>query len=278
MKIMFNTLLQEAGIAPKDVCLLRHKDQRAEKGHSPYEMWRDGREAFEQYQSKQSITNRPKLTGAYWASFVGTPDGKTLFVGIYEAKRTGILREEYSEFQTDAPDATRDFDTYDLTPAGSFNDFDGKLFIEWGLGTRSWIQRAANQNKPVVELREAFKEPEFPGFLAFQKNPLRNQRTAKRLGDVAASGQRHILADLSKDARTICRQSRRSRWFFRGRWQNYAADKHGGNVGLKSRDPSDYEVCILEVAGSRATSEEIYALEALWKAKLRSREMGLNRN
>lgn len=277
MKIMFNTLLQEAGIAPKDVCLLRHKDQRAEKGHSPYEMWRDGREAFEQYQSKQSITNRPKLTGAYWASFVGTPDGKTLFVGIYEAKRTGILREEYSEFQTDAPDATRDFDTYDLTPAGSFNDFDGKLFIEWGLGTRSWIQRAANQNKPVVELREAFKEPEFPGFLAFQKN----------LSEISAlpSGWAMSLRAAKGIYLLTCPRTREQYVGkadgadgFWGRWQNYAADKHGGNVGLKSRDPSDYEVCILEVAGSRATSEEIYALEALWKAKLRSREMGLNRN
>ncbi|MEQ8267390.1 MAG: GIY-YIG nuclease family protein [Parvibaculum sp.] len=277
MKIMFNMLLQEAGIPSKDVCLLRHKDQRADKGHAPYELWRDDREAFEQYQSKQTLTNRPKLTGAYWASFVGMPDGKTLFVGIYQAKRAGILREEYPGFQADAPGATRDFDTYDLTPAGSFNDFDGKLFIEWGLGTRSWIQRAGNQNKPVVELREAFKEPEFPGFLAFQKN----------LSEISAlpSGWAMSLRAAKGIYLLTCPRTREQYVGkadgadgFWGRWQNYVADNHGGNIGLKSRDPSDYEVCILEVAGSRATSEEIYALEALWKAKLRSREMGLNRN
>ncbi|WP_410001986.1 hypothetical protein [Rubinisphaera sp. JC750] len=53
---------------------------------------------------------------------------------------------------------------------------------------------------------------------------------------------------------------------------------HGGNVELKVRDPSDYQVSILEVAGSAATTEEILSLESLWKQKLQSREMGLNRN
>ena len=65
---------------------------------------------------------------------------------------------------------------------------------------------------------------------------------------------------------------------FHGRWLLYARDGHGGNVALKSRDPSDYQVSILEVAGSTATPEEIIAMEDLWKRKLQSREMGLNRN
>ncbi len=65
---------------------------------------------------------------------------------------------------------------------------------------------------------------------------------------------------------------------FHGRWLSYARDGHGGNVGLKSRDPSDYQVSILEVAGSVATFEDILAMEALWKQKLQSREMGLNKN
>jgi len=31
---------------------------------------------------------------------------------------------------------------------------------------------------------------------------------------------------------------------------SYVRDGHGGNVGLKGRDPSDYRVSILEVVGS----------------------------
>jgi hypothetical protein len=65
---------------------------------------------------------------------------------------------------------------------------------------------------------------------------------------------------------------------FHGRWLAYARDGHGGNVALKHRDPSDYHVSVLEVAGSAATSEEIVGMETLWKQKLQSREMGLNKN
>jgi hypothetical protein len=41
MPIMFNSVLREAGLPLKDVILLRHQDQRAERGRTPYELWRD---------------------------------------------------------------------------------------------------------------------------------------------------------------------------------------------------------------------------------------------
>jgi hypothetical protein len=65
---------------------------------------------------------------------------------------------------------------------------------------------------------------------------------------------------------------------FWGRWQDYIQSGHGGNVGLKSRAPSDYQVSILEVAGTSATPDEIKTMEGRWQSKLQSREMGLNRN
>jgi hypothetical protein len=65
---------------------------------------------------------------------------------------------------------------------------------------------------------------------------------------------------------------------FWGRWQCYAQSGHGGNLGLKSRDPSDYQISILEVAGTSATPGEILLMEGRWQAKLQSREMGLNKN
>ena len=65
---------------------------------------------------------------------------------------------------------------------------------------------------------------------------------------------------------------------FWGRWQDYIQTGHGGNVALKSRDPSDYHVSILEVAGTALTPDDIMKLEMQWKLKLQSIEMGLNRN
>jgi hypothetical protein len=46
---------------------------------------------------------------------------------------------------------------------------------------------------------------------------------------------------------------------------------------LKGRDPSDYQVSILETVGS-ANESDLDALEDRWKRKLQSREMGLNAN
>jgi len=62
MPIMFNTILVEVGLSLADVRLLRHKDQRAAKGRSIYELWRDARQQFDLYQSTQKIVDRTKLS------------------------------------------------------------------------------------------------------------------------------------------------------------------------------------------------------------------------
>jgi hypothetical protein len=48
-------------------------------------------------------------------------------------------------------------------------------------------------------------------------------------------------------------------------------------VALKSRAPSDYQVSILQVAGTDAATDDILAVEQCWMTELRSKEMGLNR-
>jgi hypothetical protein len=58
----------------------------------------------------------------------------------------------------------------------------------------------------------------------------------------------------------------------------YALTGHGGNIALKSREPSDYQISILQVAGSSSNSDDILKMESSWKKKLQSREMGLNKN
>jgi len=62
------------------------------------------------------------------------------------------------------------------------------------------------------------------------------------------------------------------------RWEEYVQTGHGGDVALRRRDPSDYHVSILEVAGTASTVDDIVNMEQRWKLKLQSREMGLNRN
>jgi hypothetical protein len=57
----------------------------------------------------------------------------------------------------------------------------------------------------------------------------------------------------------------------------YVTTGHGGNVALKRKEPSDYQVSILEVAGSNADISDILEMEERWKQKLQTKAMGLNR-
>jgi hypothetical protein len=63
---------------------------------------------------------------------------------------------------------------------------------------------------------------------------------------------------------------------FYGRWREYYETGHGGNVRLKSREPSDYQIAVLEVAGSEQATVDILRAEQRWIRKLQSAEMGLN--
>ena len=277
MPLTFNMILKEAEIPLADVRLLRHKDQRAAKGRTTYELWRDEREKFESYQCLQRVKNRSRFQVKYWASFVGTPSDETLFVGIYAVQYLGLLQEDRPKPHMDGVDKAGTCDEYELTLDERFSDLDGRLYVDWGPGMRSWVQRADRQDKPIVEIRTEFKEPEFPGFLEFAEPLSRLDRLPPGWIAALKSSRGIYLLTCPKTKEQYVGMADGHDGFW-GRWQNYVQTGHGGNVALKSRDPSDYQVSILEVAGTATTSEEIFAMESRWKAKLQSREMGLNRN
>jgi len=277
MPLTFNMLLREAEIPLADVRLLRHKDQRAKKGRTPYELWRDDRPQFEAYQSLQTLENRKKLEVPCWAVFVGTPADETLFVGFYAVKYLGPLSEDRPKPHMDGIDKAGSCDDYQLTIDERFDDLSGRMVIEWGEGKRSWIQRADRQNKRITELRTAFKEPEFPGFLNFIEPLSRLDRIPPGWIAALKASRGIYLLTCPKTKEQYVGKADGHEGFW-GRWQDYVQTGHGGNVALKSREPSDYQVSILEMAGTAATSEEIYQMESKWKMKLQSLEMGLNKN
>jgi serine/threonine protein kinase len=97
----------------------------------------------------------------------------------------------------------------------------------------------------------------------------------KELGRLTQpDSHRKDVVQVVHSARELLKISRRCLRTF----EEYAQTGHGGDIALKSRDPSDYQVSILEVAGTASSVDEIKEMESRWKAKLRSREMGLNRN
>jgi hypothetical protein len=153
MPNMFNSILTEAGLNLADVRLLRHKDNRAIEGLSPYELWRDDRQAFDLYQSLQSFRNRTRLNTPYWASFVATLSDRNMFVGIYNVKYKGILARDTVIPSLNTIDKAGSCDEYGLSLDSKLSVHIGKLFIDWGPGFKAWIQRADRQNKKVLEIQ-----------------------------------------------------------------------------------------------------------------------------
>lgn len=280
MRLYFNTLLSNADISPSEVRLLRHQNVTKEC-YTPYSLWRDNPAEFERYQSAQRSDRRAYFASRYWAGFVVPPDGSTLFVGLYEIGSYAPVSNDWLDplLRLTAGGMKRELDIYGFNRLASFDALIGCLKIEWGEGKRSWSQRAdaRNGNKPIIELTQQFSEPDFPGFTSFIGNL--GSLLSLPLGWItalsAAKGVYLLTCPRTKEQYVGSAYGGAGFW---GRWQNYIATGHGGNVELRSRDPSDYQVSILEVAGSSASSEDVIAMEQLWKAKLQSRDMGLNRN
>lgn len=285
MALRFNMLLADEGITPSDVRLLRHQTGKV-PGRTPYSLWRDDPVAFERYQSLQdgSPTQRPRFSARYWASFVVPPTGRTLFVGLYEVARVGSVPvgtiDPLSGGPVGGANNIAPYDLYDCSRLEVLSGYVGRMSVHWGdssSASRAWIQRADNQDKEIVELTREFREEEFPGFTkmilklseldtmpASWKAVLRASRGVYLLA-CSRTREHYVGSAYGADG-------------FLGRWQAYATNNHGGNVGLQVRDPSDFVVSVLEVAGSAASTDDVIALETIWKEKLLSRSIGLNRN
>lgn len=275
MPVHLNALLAEAGIAPSKVRLLRHQESRMAKRRTPYELWRDDRAEFENYQAGQNFRNRSKLKGEYWASFVVTPGGETMLAGFYACRYLEVNSVDRPWHDTDKYDSIGTCDVYALTIEECLSDLSGRLIIAWGESERAWIQRADNQNKVILEIREEFKEPDFPGFGKFITSLSKVERLPVDWVTTLSSSRGIYLLTCPDTREQYVGSATGTGGFYR-RWISYVHDGHGGNVKLKSRNPSDYQVSILEVAGSSVSREEILAMEVMWMRKLQSYEMGLN--
>lgn len=276
MLLTFNMMLTRANIDSGDVRLLRHAKRQGAPGISPYLAWRERSPAFEEYQSTQPARYRGIFDVPYWAAFVATPDRHTLFVGLYRVRLAEQLVPAFQCPLTDRSIPADSIDRYATEPVDDFTHYGGKLLVDWGPGTRSWVQYADRRDKPILELRRSEADPPYPGHSGF----------LCQLSQVEALplGWRSILANARGIYLLSCPRTREqyvgaafAEGGFLARWSQHAMQQ-GDAIAFRSRNPEDYRVSILEVAGSLATDDDIVRMEIRWKEKLQSREMGLNRN
>ena len=279
MTLRFNMLLEQVGLGPAEVRLLRHQTLLPD-GRTPLDLWRSDRSAFEDYQSFQLHAQRAHFDRPWWACFLGTRDGRTLFVGIYEVGDPLQLDASCLCAATGEELEAGIYDRYPLSLTDHLQDYAGRLYIDWGggaSGKRAWKQRAERQDKPITELHPGVPEAPFPGLMRIAM-PLSRLMEAPSAWIAHLSEARGVYLLTCPDTREFYIGAASGSEGFWQRWTGYGADGHGGNVALLNRERSDWIVSILQVAGSSDSSDDILAMEALWKRKLMSREHGLNRN
>jgi len=270
MPILFSNLLTDVGIDPKQVKVLRHTIDRADL----FAVWRRDRPAFERYQSIQLKSAAGNFRRPLWASCIALDAQRTVFVGMYRAKLVGSIPEDFDERLGRHPPDEQTHNYYDCELSPELGEYAGKLFIGWN--GRNWRQNGEGGHA-ITALTEAIRDPDFPGLLEFIK-PL------SEIPYLPDAWRAHLR--LGKGVYLLTCPTTREQYVgkadgddgFWGRWMAYVVDGHGGNIRLKSRDRSDYQVSVLEVAGTSATPREIGAMEERWKRKLQSRDMGLNAN
>lgn len=226
---------------------------------------------FEAYQSTQKIQDRSRLAARYWASFIIPNDGRTMFAGLYTIGGRSGVNAHWPYPIGSRPDRGVD-ELYLLSPVTTFVEYAGRLFIDWGKATRSWIQRADRQDKTIIELAARFAEPVFPGYTNFCE-PLSRILALPATWISALSAMRGVYILTCPNTKELYVGSATGADGFYGRWCGYALNGQGGNVKLKSRDPRDYQISILEVASSGDQDIDILAAESRWKRKLEGRPL-----
>jgi hypothetical protein len=273
--ITFNDVLRSAGMDPGKVRLARHQDTRA-RGRSIYAIWKspDGPELVEQYQAIQKYDRFE--VGGFVASFVVTPPprSETLFIGLYVVLARGECAAGSREPFTGI-DVTGLY-RYEMAYDDRLDEYKERLVVDWGPGTRSWVQLASRQPKPVRALRDQ-QEPPFPGFSRFCVDvhdvPGIYPSWQERLREVKGV---YVLVDKKTGQQYVgSAKGEESLW---GRFSEYARTGHGGNVELKHRKEARYQVGVLQVVDLSLPDHSIEEIESWWKRKLMTREHGLNRN
>jgi hypothetical protein len=262
------SILAAVQLDPADVLLIRHPLSNAH-----------ARLAYESgqlipYTSEQGA--RFPIKYRYWLTFVGEEGTSARLVACYENLGNTIVDGQWGR-------------QFDLVESEVLADLLGRLVIDWGGGARSWWQRGVMASlKPVLSILERQVRP-FPGFerlvLTFpelEEIISQPRRYAAWHASMSAVSAIYLIAHRLTGKLYVGSAQGEGGLF--GRWRDYVSTFHGGNKKLVAEiqaDPSSFQqfqFSVLQILSKTATSEEVIALENLYKRKMLSVPFGLNAN
>lgn len=122
------------------------------------DLWKKGK--IELYQSFQS---KDVFNCDYIISFIGEPNDKARFIGIYDVIGTKKITET-NIFSKDRESVfAQKADTfYELKKKSGFEDIEGRIIISWG-GSKQWHHWVDNTKKEIWKVLPPGYEKDFPG-------------------------------------------------------------------------------------------------------------------
>ncbi|PTT22940.1 hypothetical protein DBR36_00925 [Microbacterium sp. HMWF026] len=270
MPLTLGPLLIDAGIDPVQALVIRHAfvTEPEESGLTGLHADSTHAEIFSYTGTQSADTRRfPALPPRYWVVFIKE--------GGDQARLWSVV-ENHGEVSRD--DIRR---TFDIAETEHMEDLRGRLVIGWK-SPRTWRMNATTAaSYPVVGIADAEPIP-FPGFDRLilshvqLQAVMREHRYASWRTALSSVFGIYLITD-TRDGRHYVGKADGEE-SIRQRWHAYATNGHGGNVELKTLDPSSFRFSLLRVFDPSTPRADINAAESHFKVALDSVQRGLNRN
>ncbi|TQK69912.1 GIY-YIG nuclease family protein [Nocardioides sp. SLBN-35] len=266
MTLTASAIFASAGLDPTDAMVIRHAYVRERGNLHP-----DSTDAeILEYTRVQSSNPRifPAAPPPYWVVF--RPEGGD------RARLWAVLRYNGEEACADPSRRVFNLEVIDL-----LDDLRDRLVIGWRSPRTWWIWGTTAAVYPIVEIADS-QPIRFPGFDALTLDypqlqaVLREHRYAAWRTALSSVIGIYLITD-TRDGRHYVGKADGAENLLQ-RWAAYATNGHGGNVELRSLDPTTFRLSVLRVFDPATPTLEINAAEGHFKHALDSRRHGLNRN
>ena len=283
--LTISKLLSEAGLdITKKIKLVRHKDSRKEQlieGEpgvgNPYEWYIKDRQKFINYQGEQSEDRFKDVD--YIVSFIGEEGTTARMVGVYRI--LGLDEEKMKRIANG-----RFF--YKMEEVNGFDELKERVIIDWGKSAITWHQWLHKNDTEIVAVERKGIDWVCPDYeeimLSYEQlQRIFNDQIGVWKNKLSSSNCIYVISD-SKSGNLYVGSTynREGIW---GRWKDYAATGHGGDVELVKLIEADpdyakkyFTWAILQVLPLGIQDDKAIAIETLWKNKLGRTACALNRN